>query len=141
MKLSARNVLAGTVSKVVKGAVNSEVDLKLEGGENLVAIVTNSSVDSLGLKEGKKAYAIIKASWVMIGKDLHNAKISTRNVLCGTVEKVQEGAVNAEVALKLDGGTTLTAVITNASVHSLALKQSEHACAAIKASSVILAVD
>jgi len=140
MKVSARNVLAGTVTKVTKGAVNAEVDLALKDGESVVAIITNSSVDSLGLKEGKRAYAIIKASSVIVAKN-SKVKLSARNVLPGKVVSVQEGAVNSEVTLKLSGGTDLIAVITKASVKSLGLKAGEAAAAVIKASSVIVGVD
>lgn len=69
MKLSARNILKGKVIKVVKGAVNSEVILELPGGAQVVSVITNESVDSLELKEGKQAYAVIKASNVMIAVD------------------------------------------------------------------------
>lgn len=70
MKLSARNVLKGTVVKVVRGAVNSEVTIRLEGGNTeVVSIITNASVEGLGLKEGVAAYAVIKASSVMVAVD------------------------------------------------------------------------
>ncbi|PKO05081.1 MAG: transporter [Chloroflexi bacterium HGW-Chloroflexi-3] len=69
MKLSARNEIKGKVVKVVKGAVNSEVILELPGGAQVVSIITNSSVETLGLVEGKDAYAVIKASNVMIAVD------------------------------------------------------------------------
>jgi len=69
MKLSARNVIKGKVVKVVKGAVNSEVILELPGGVQVVSIITNSSVETLGLAVGKEAYAVIKASNVMIAVD------------------------------------------------------------------------
>ncbi|MBN1453367.1 MAG: molybdopterin-binding protein [Anaerolineales bacterium] len=69
MKLSARNVLKGKVLKVIKGAVNSEVTLELSGGAQVVSIITNSSVENLGLEEGKEAYAVIKASNVMVAVD------------------------------------------------------------------------
>ncbi len=69
MKISARNILKGTIVKVIHGAVNSEVTIELPGGTRLVSIITNSSVDNLVLTEGKEAYAIIKASNVMIGID------------------------------------------------------------------------
>ena len=69
MKISARNILKGKVVKVVHGAVNSEVTIELPGGAQLVSIITNSSVENLGLNEGKEAYAIIKASNVMVGVD------------------------------------------------------------------------
>jgi molybdopterin-binding protein len=66
MKISARNVLKGKVKKVVRGAVNSEVTLELGNNMDIVAIITNTSVDNLELREGEKAYAVIKASNVMI---------------------------------------------------------------------------
>jgi molybdopterin-binding protein len=69
MKLSARNLLKGKVIQIVKGAVNSEMTLELPGGTHIVSIITNTSVDSLGLKEGKDAYAVIKASSVMLAVD------------------------------------------------------------------------
>jgi molybdopterin-binding protein len=69
MKISARNILKGKVTKVTRGAVNAEVTIELPGGMQLVSIITNSSVENLGLTEGKDAYAIIKASNVMIGVD------------------------------------------------------------------------
>jgi molybdopterin-binding protein len=69
MKISARNILKGKIVKVVHGAVNSEVTIELPGGTHLVSIITNSSVENLDLTEGKPAYAIIKASNVMVGVD------------------------------------------------------------------------
>jgi len=69
MKLSARNILKGKVVKIVGGAVNSEVTIQLPSGENIISIITNGSVLSLGLKKGKEAYAVIKASSVMVAVD------------------------------------------------------------------------
>lgn len=69
MKLSARNVLKGKVVKITLGAVNAEVTIQLPGGEQIVSIITIASVESLGLKEGSEAYAVIKASNVMIAVD------------------------------------------------------------------------
>ncbi|MBP1707782.1 MAG: molybdenum-pterin binding domain protein [Chloroflexi bacterium] len=69
MKLSARNILKGKVVKVTPGAVNSEIILELPGGAQVVSIITKDSAENLGLAAGKTAYAIIKASNVMIGVD------------------------------------------------------------------------
>jgi molybdopterin-binding protein len=69
MKISARNILKGKVVKVTRGAVNAEVVLELPGKIQIVSIITLSSVDSLGIKEGKEAYAVVKASSVMIAVD------------------------------------------------------------------------
>ncbi|MGH8518021.1 MAG: TOBE domain-containing protein [Panacagrimonas sp.] len=67
LKLSARNCLRGTVRRIVPGAVNSEVELELAGGASLVAVVTRASVKALGLKAGRPASAIFKASSVILG--------------------------------------------------------------------------
>jgi molybdopterin-binding protein len=69
MKISARNVLKGKVKQVVHGAVNSEVTIELLGGDEIVSIITKSSVENLGLAAGKEVYAVIKASNVMIAAD------------------------------------------------------------------------
>lgn len=140
MKISARNVLAGTVHSVIKGAVNAEVTLTLQGGENVVAIITNSSADSLELMKGKSAYAIIKASEVMIGKGVERAKLSARNVLAGEVATFKDGAVNSEVEIKLVGGTPVVASITKASVKALDLHQGDKVSAIVKASNVLIGI-
>jgi molybdopterin-binding protein len=69
MKLSARNVLPATVKSITPGAVDSEVIVELAPGLEVVAIITKQSAEKLGLRAGGKAYAIIKASNVMIGVD------------------------------------------------------------------------
>lgn len=141
MKISARNTLAGIITKIMKGAVNSEIDLTLKGGEKVVAIVTIHSVDSLGLKEGKPAYAIVKASSVMIAKDLRAGQLSARNVLDGKVAKIQDGAVNSEVTVKLASGTDVVSIVTKESVKSLGLKTGDSVSAIVKASNVMVGVD
>jgi molybdopterin-binding protein len=66
MKISARNVLKGTVKNVVPGAVNTEVTVELPGGAQVVSIITKSSAEALNLAAGKEVYAVVKASNVMI---------------------------------------------------------------------------
>jgi molybdopterin-binding protein len=67
MRTSARNTLKGKVKRLTEGAVNTEVVIELPGGLEVVAIITKHSAESLGLAVGKEAYAVIKASDVMIG--------------------------------------------------------------------------
>jgi molybdate transport system regulatory protein len=140
MKISARNILEGKVQNVIKGAVNAQVTLALAGGEQIVSIITNSSIDSLGLATGKTAYAIVKANEVIVGKDVDGSKLSARNVLSGKVISSHDGAVNSEVEIKLTGGTTVVASITKESVHTLGLKQGDSVSAIIKASNVLIGV-
>lgn len=140
MRISARNVLEGKVHEVTKGAVNSEVALTLQGGEEMVAIITNTSADALGLSKGKTAFAIIKASEVMIGRDMDKARLSARNILPGSVAEVQEGAVNSEVVIRLAGGTEVVSLITKASTKRLGVKAGEKVSAIVKASNVMVGV-
>ena len=69
MRISARNVIKGTVKKVIHGAVNSEITIGLPGGAEIVSVITKSSAKNLKLAKGKEAYAIIKATNVMIAVD------------------------------------------------------------------------
>jgi molybdopterin-binding protein len=66
MRLSARNSLPGTVRRIERGAVNAEVTIELAPALNVVSIVTLDAVRELNLKEGDRAFAVIKASSVMI---------------------------------------------------------------------------
>ncbi|WP_321819218.1 MULTISPECIES: TOBE domain-containing protein [unclassified Burkholderia] len=145
MKTSARNQWFGKVESIVRGTVNDEVTLVLPGGQAIVAVLTHESADALGLQPGADACALVKASWVVLAVDDDGGtdatlKVSARNQLHGTVETVTAGAVNSEVTLALDGGGTLTAVVTNDSVGALQLDAGRRAIALFKASSVILAV-
>ena len=69
MKLSARNQLKGEVVSIEEGAVNAIVGIKIKGGDIITATISLASVRNLGLKVGKEAYAVIKATSVMVGID------------------------------------------------------------------------
>jgi molybdopterin-binding protein len=69
MKLSARNSLPGTVTSVKLGPVSAEVTINVAPGIDVVAVISATSAQQLGLKTGAKAYAVIKASNVMVGVD------------------------------------------------------------------------
>ena len=69
MKLSARNVLKGRVVKVVRGQTTAHVKIDVGGGSVVTASITVEAVDEMALREGDAAYAIIKASSVIVAKD------------------------------------------------------------------------
>lgn len=69
MKISARNILPGTVKTIRKGPVSSVVTLEIAPGVIITSSITSDSATSLKLKKGQKAYAIIKASSVLVGAD------------------------------------------------------------------------
>ena len=140
MKISARNAFEGTITALVDGKVNAEVEVTTPGGDRIVAIVTEGSVAALGLAVGKPAVAYVKAPWVMVLAGDGGVKFSARNQLAGVVDSVQKGAVNSDVAIRLAGGALVHAVITNEAVLELGLKPGVPACALIKASHVVLGV-
>lgn len=65
--ISARNQLAGTITKVIKGAVNGHVSLEMADGNVVSGSITNEAIESLGLRVGDPALAIIKVTDVMVG--------------------------------------------------------------------------
>ena len=140
MKLSARNVWLGQVTKIETGAVNSVVHLRLKGGDTVTSVITDASVKRLELALDKEAMAIVKASNVMLGTGIQPGSLSARNILSGSVASIIPGAVNDEITIELPGGSTVTSIITSASVKQLGLAVGKPVSAIIKASDVLLAV-
>ena len=141
MKTSARNALRGVVAKITEGAVNTEVTLQLADGLSVTAVITNSSVEDLGLKVGSAAIALIKSSFVILAAGREPLRTSARNQLFGMVLSRADGAVSSEVVLQLAGGKTLAATLTLESAETLQLHVGDPAIALIKAPHVILAVE
>lgn len=140
MKTSARNQFLGNVVAVQRGAINDEVDLQLASGKHIVATVTHASVERLGLQPGAQAFAMVKASSVILVVDDDNVRFSARNRMGGIVTHVQTGAVNSEVVIDVDAGEALVAIVTNQSCQSLDLAVGARAAGIFKASSVVLGV-
>lgn len=139
MQTSARNQFLGRITAIKPGAVNAEIRLDIGGQDQIVAMITHESLESMNLVVGQEAYALFKAPWVILTREL-NMKSSARNQLIGDVARVTEGAVNSEVVVELAGGKLLSAVVTNESLAEMALTAGMKVCALIKASHVILAV-
>ncbi len=140
MKVSARNVWAGTVAAIEQGAVNSVITVALKGGDTVVAVITDNSVHRLGLAPGMEVLAMVKAPSVLLGRDVRREQLSARNVLPGKVARIVPGVVNDEVIIDLPGGNTVTAINTCESVRRLGLQPGVEVAAIFKASSVLLAV-
>ncbi|AUT71674.1 TOBE domain-containing protein [Paraburkholderia hospita] len=141
MRTSARNHFTGQITEVKPGAVNDEVTLRTQDGLDIVAVITHGSASSLGLAAGKPAFALVKASSVLVMVDAGNGKVSARNRVAGTVTAVTKGAVNSEVIVASASGAEIAAIITNESVDRLGLVSGAAASAIFKASSVIIGVD
>lgn len=114
------------------------MDVTIGGDDKIVAIITNGSVQRLGLAIGKPVIALIKASSVLVMTDNSGITLSARNVLAGKVTKLINGPVSSEVAITLPSGATVYATITHDAVSELGIKEGMNASAVFKASSVIL---
>ena len=139
MKLSARNQFSGTVTKVSEGAVNGIVTIDVNGTP-VSATISMNAIRELGLAPGKKAYAVIKATEVMVGRGEH-LPLSARNQFPGKILGVEMCAVNSIVRINALGGCTISATISNNAVEELGLKEGEVALAVIKATSVMVGID
>jgi molybdenum-pterin binding domain len=140
MSVSARNQLPGTVAIVRTGSVNDEIEISLDNGGTLVAVVTGSSRKALSLEQSRAVVALIKAPWIVLASEDCGMAFSARNQFAGRVMTVEKGALNANIGIHTDAGTDLTAVITNESLAGMDLSEGKRVIALIKASSVILAV-
>lgn len=141
MKTSARNAFRCEVVEVRRAPVNVEVKLRVSDANHIVAIVTNDSVEELGLAVGREVVALVKSSFIMLARGDVLPRVSARNLMWGEVVERIDGGVNSEIILDIGDGKTLTAVITRESAEELPLVVGDRACALFKASHVILAVD
>ena len=139
MKLSARNQFQGTVTKINEGAVNGIVTLDV-CGTPVTSTISLAAIHELGLEPGKNAFAVIKATEVMVGKGTH-LPLSARNQFPGKVVNVEKGAVNSIVKIAALGNNVISATISNSAVEELGLKPGDDALAVIKATSVMIGID
>lgn len=137
MRSSARNQFIGTVVALRTAPVDFEVTLQLDDSVQLIAVITRESAENLGISLGQELYALVKSSSVMLVTD-QKLKLSPRNQLWGKISKVHRGPVNSEVLINLPGDKTVCAVVTTESINNMQLTEGQAACAAFKASSVLL---
>lgn len=138
MRTSARNQFSGPVVGLRDGEVDYEVRLRIDRQTEIVAVITKTGAEDLGLAIGREAFALIKSSSVLLSTE-PDVRLSARNQLWGEVSDIHEGAVNDEVTLVLPSGKNITSVVTHGSRERLGLKPGVRACAVFKSSSVILA--
>jgi molybdate transport system regulatory protein len=141
MRTSARNQFQGKIEKINSGPVNAEIKLAISEKDSLIAMVTRESVEHLGLSVGSDAYALIKASFIILAAADEPCKTSARNQLYGTISDLRHGPVNTEVVLELEGAKSLTAIVTEHSAQELELSVGRPVYALIKSSHVIMGVN
>jgi molybdate transport system regulatory protein len=140
MKTSARNQLAGSVKRVIKGSINSEIVVDIGNGVDVVAVITNESTIDLALAEGVDVVVLVKAPAVILFPGDILVKSSIENMILGKVVEVRLGLVNGEVIIDLPGGKTITSIVTKESIESLGIVEGMSFYAAFSSSQVILAL-
>jgi molybdate transport system regulatory protein len=139
---SARNAFFGKITGLRTGDIQSEVELTTISGYRVVSVVTNESIERLGLHMGRLVTAEVKAPWVVLQKgDGPEPKASARNRFLGRVVKINSGSITAEVILGLDDGTTLCSTVTSESLRELSIQLGDRAWAIFKSFSVVLQAD
>ena len=124
MKTSARNQFAGHIVGLREGDVDFEVRIKLDDENEIVAVITRDSAESMGLTIGMEITALVKSSSVLLLND-REVRTTARNHLWGEITRIHDGPVNSEVILALPGGRSVCAVVTHDSVEKLGLAVGE----------------
>lgn len=138
IKTSATNQLFGTVSQIQAGSVNAEVSISLKGGEQIIASPAISELEAMTLTIGKPVVLLINAVEISLFSNPVNSRLSARNLLSGTVIRIQDDSVDAEIVVRLNDHDTLTAIITVTSARNLQLKPGSAVSLLFKSNAVIL---
>ncbi|MGD0960034.1 MAG: TOBE domain-containing protein [Methylomonas sp.] len=139
IKTSAANQLFGVVTELITGAVNTEVHVKLKGGEKICSTLSHIEAEALRLAVGREVLALINNNEISLFTGPDTFRISARNQLLGIVSRVQLADVDAEIVIYLPGGDSLTVLITRQSAENMGLKPGMQCRAVFKSNAILLA--
>ena len=141
LKLSVRNTLFCKIVKITRAPVNIEVKLEVSPRLMITTVVTNASVNELGLAPGRWCVAMVNASSVMLAQNGAAPRLSARNKIPGTVARRTDDCADSEVTIDIGGGKTITAVVTRDGADEAGATPGAQVLAIFKTSHVILASD
>ncbi len=140
-KTSARNAFFGKIETILKGDVQAWVEIATPGGYRIRTVITDHSLERLGLKRGSLVVAEVKAPWVTVHRSANDPECSADNVLAGTVERIARGKVTSEIVTRIADGTEICSIVTAQSLKQLNLKPPERVWVAFNAFTVVLHAD
>jgi molybdate transport system regulatory protein len=140
-KTSARNSFFGKIQTVQKGDIQTRVEIMTIGGYIITTIITNDSLQRLGLKVGKLITAVVKAPWVMLQKKGNEHGCSADNMFNGIVERITQGEINTEFIVRISDGTEVCSIVTSGSCRRLTLVEGDEVWALFNSYSVVLLSD
>lgn len=139
-KTSARNAFFGKIGTIRRGDIQSRVVLITPAGHAITTVITNDSLQALGLQAGMAATAEVKAPWVILQKGEEEPACSAENRCRGIVVRKTGGRINTEYVVRLADGTELCSIVSAAGSRRLALQEGEVAWALFNCFSVVLHV-
>jgi molybdate transport system regulatory protein len=140
-KTSARNTFFGKIRAIQRGDIQSKIDLITMSGYSITTLITNHSLERLGLRTGSLITAEVKAPWVMLYKDDKEPHSTAENIFRGTVHRIISGKVTTEVVVLISDGTELCSVVTEESRRRLDIQENDVLWVAFNAVAVVLHVD
>ncbi len=138
LRTSARNSFFGKIQAIQRGDIQTWVELVTISGYKVTTVITNESLDQLGLKEGKLITAEVKAPWVILQKTVEEPECSAENRFKGVVARVNKGKVNSEYVVCVSDGTELCSIVSTKSSRHLGLKEGDKVWALFNCFSVVL---
>ncbi len=137
-KTSARNSFFGKIQEILRGTVQARVEITTIGGYKITTMITNDSMEQLGIKKGKLITAEVKAPWVILHKSTEEPECSAENRFKGIVARINKGKINSEYLIRISDGTELCSIVTTKSTEYLDLKEGDSVWAAFNCFSVVL---
>lgn len=139
-KTSARNSFFGKIESIERGDIQSQIQLTTIDGHTLTTIITNSSVERLGLQKGRLISAEVKAPWIILQGGEAEPCCSAENRLRGVVEKITRGRINSECVVRISPTTEVCAIISSGG-SNLPLNEGDTIWVLFSSSSVVLHVE
>ncbi|AFM24772.1 TOBE domain-containing protein [Desulfomonile tiedjei] len=140
-KTSARNTFFGKISTIQKGDIQSQVELVTIGGDIITTVITNNSLNRLGIKQGSLIAAEVKAPWVILQKAKTKPSCTAENMLHGTVTQILRGKLTTEFTVRIQDGTDLCSLVTEESRRRLAINEGDKVWVVFNSFAVILRAD
>ncbi len=140
-RTSARNKFFGKIGTIRRGDIQSQVDLVTLGGDTVTTVITNTSLQRLGLKPGALIAAEVKAPWLVLQKADESPACTAENMFFGTVTKVLRGKITTEFTVRIQDGTELCSVVTEDSRRKLDIKEDDTVWVMFNSFAVTLHID
>jgi molybdate transport system regulatory protein len=137
-KTSARNSFFGKIQTIQQGDIQARVVLLTLDGHRITTLITNDSLQRLGLEVGRLITAEVKAPWVMLQKSDDMPKCSADNIFNGMVERIRPGLINTEYVVRISDVTQVCSIVASESCRRLAIRDGDKVWALFNSASVVL---